>query len=483
MKKIFLTIFSLVLLASCQTDDQYENLNRDPKNPTTVDAEFLYNSAVKSLVDQMTSTNVNDNIYRLLAQHWTETTYTDEANYDFTNRNIPQRHWSEMYRDVLLDLRTSSEIVAADTELTAGEISARQAQIEVLTVYTWQQLVDTFGDIPYTEALNQAIFLPVYDDDTAIYSDLLTRLDAAIANLNGDGFTSADQLYGGDMSAWNKFANSLKLKLGIRLSDINPSLSASTMASAISAGIFTSSADNATLVYEGSAPNTNPLWIDLVQSGRADFVAANTIIDIMNALDDPRRSVYFDENLGAGVFLGGNYGGSSGFSSYTHVGGYDTGSLMHDPTFPASLLDFTEVSFYLAEAAEQSLVGTPADAEGHYNNGITASFDDWGVADVATYLANPDVAYTTAAGDWREKLGTQMWLAMYNRGFEAWTAWRKYDAPAFNLPEDSGLPVPTRYTYPVNEQNLNETNWSAAAAAIGGDEQTTRVFWDTSGVD
>ena len=120
--KIFLTIFSLVLLASCQTDDQYENLNRDPKNPTTVDAEFLYNSAVKSLVDQMTSTNVNDNIYRLLAQHWTETTYTDEANYDFTNRNIPQRHWSEMYRDVLLDLKTSSEIVAADTELTAGEI-------------------------------------------------------------------------------------------------------------------------------------------------------------------------------------------------------------------------------------------------------------------------------------------------------------------------------------------------------------------------
>lgn len=479
MKNIFITLFSLVLLASCQTDEQYENLNKDPKNPTSVDAEYLYNSAVKSLVDQMTSTNVNTNIFRLLGQQWTETTYTDEANYDFTNRNIPQNHWSEIYRDVLLDLKTASEIVDQDPELDANEKSARQAQIEVLVIYAWQQMVDSFGDIPYTDALGDS-FLPVYDDAATIYSDLISRLDAAISNLSGSGFTSADKLYGGDMTGWNKFANSLKLRLGIRLSDVNPSLSQSTMQSAVNAGVFTSNDDNATLQYEGSAPNTNPLWIDLVQSGRADFVAANTLVDIMNGLDDPRRSVYFDQNLGDGVYIGGNYGGSSNFFNYSHVGGYDTGSLMHDPTFPASLIDYAEVSFYLAEAAEQSLVGTPADAEGYYNAGITACFDYWGVADVATYLANPDVAYATASGDWREKIGTQFWLAMYNRGFEAWTVWRKYDAPNFNLPEDSGLPVPTRYTYPVNEQNLNETNWTAAASAIGGDEQTTKLFWDVN---
>ena len=97
---------------------------------------------------------------------------------------------------------------------------------------------------------------------------------------------------------------------------------------------------------------------------------------------------------------------------------------------------------------------------------------------LANYLLNPNVAYATAPGSWRVKIGNQLWLAMYNRGFEAWTAWRTYDIPGFNIPAVSELPVPTRYTYPISEQNLNKTNYTAASAAIGGDKQTTKLFWD-----
>ena len=251
MKKILITIFSLSVLFGCQSDEQYEDLNRDPKNPTDVAAEFLYNSATKSLVDQMTNTNVNNNIFRLLGQYWTETTYTDEANYDFTGRNIPQNHWSEMYRDVLLDFNTAKDVVNASA-LSQQQKNARLAQIEVLSIYTWQQLVDTFGDIPYTEALGDET-LPAYDDAEAIYLSLLDRLDATIPNLTGTGFTSADNIYGGDMTAWNKFANSLKLKLGIRLSDFNTSLSQTIVEEAYSAGVFTSNADNALSIC--SAPS------------------------------------------------------------------------------------------------------------------------------------------------------------------------------------------------------------------------------------
>ena len=118
MKKIIIIVLTIAFVVSCQTDKQYEYLNRDPKNPTQVQAEFLFNAATKSLYDQMTSTNVNVNIYRLLAQYWTETTYTDEANYDFNGRNITQTHWSEMYRDVLLDLKTAKENVDADSGLS-----------------------------------------------------------------------------------------------------------------------------------------------------------------------------------------------------------------------------------------------------------------------------------------------------------------------------------------------------------------------------
>ena len=477
MKKVILTTLTIFsLLVSCQSDEQYEEKNRDPKNPTQVSAEFLFNSATKSLFDQMTSTNVNTNIFRMLGQHWTETTYVDEANYDFNTRNIPQNHWSEMYRDVLLDLATAKTNTDADVTLSAATKATKNAQIEILAVYTWAQMVETFGNVPYSQALNAGVYvLPVYDDATTVYGDLLTRLTAAIPKLSDNGFGSADNIYGGNPANWKKFGNSLLLRMGLRVADV-PTLAAKSTAAikaAVSGGVFTSNADNAALVYSNASPNTNPVWVDLVQSGRSDFVVANTLVDKMNALSDPRRTAYFDENLGAGVFVGGPYGDNNSFSAYTHVSARIT-----DPTNPASLIDYAEVCFYLADAAERSISGTPANAASFYNQGITASFDYWGTPNVAAYLLNPNVNYATAAGDWKVKIGTQLWLAMYNRGYEAWTAWRTYDIPGFNLPAVSEDPVPTRYTYPINEQNLNKANYTAASAAIGGDKQTTKVFWD-----
>ncbi|CDF78265.1 SusD-like protein [Formosa agariphila KMM 3901] len=474
MKKIFITALSFIVLASCMSDEKYESYNKDPKNPTEVEAAFLFNSATKSLFDQMTSTNVNVNVFRLLGQYWTETTYIDEANYDLNNRNIPQYHWSELYRDVLLDLKTAKEYTEADVDLSEADKNTRLAQIEILEVYTWQQLVDTFGDIPYSQALqSETTLLPEYDDAATIYEDLVSRINTAIPNLSGTGF-SEDNIYYGDISSWMKFGNSLKLRIGMRIVDAPgmAALAQTTIESAVDSGVFTSNADNANIQYAAATPNTNPLWVDLVQSGRADFVPANTLVDYMNMLDDPRRPVYFEENLGEGVYTGGIYGAANSFAAYTHIG-----TVIHEPTFRGVLLDFSEVSFFLADAAQRGFaVGDTA--ETFYINGITASFDEWGVDGVEAYLAKPEVAYNAA--DWKTSIGNQFWLAMYNRGFEGWTVWRTYDTPEFNLPEDTGNPVPTRYTYPINEQNLNEPNWSAASTAIGGDEQTTKLFWDVN---
>ena len=477
MKKVILTTLTIfTLLVSCQSDDQYEEKNRDPKNPTQVSAEFLFNSATKSLFDQMTSTNVNTNIFRMLGQHWTETTYVDEANYDFNTRNIPQNHWSEMYRDVLLDLATAKANTDADATLSAATKKTKNAQIEILAVYTWAQMVETFGNIPYSQALNAGTYvLPVYDDGATIYGDLLTRLTAAIPNITDSGFGTADKIYGGDATKWKKFGYSLMLRMGLRVADVSTLTVKSTadIKAAVAGGVFTSNSENAELVYSSASPNTNPVWVDLVQSGRSDFVVANTLVKKMNALNDPRRTAYFDENLGTGVFIGGPYGDNNSFTSYTHVS-----DRIEDPTNPAALMDYSEVCFYLADAAERSISGTPAAAAGFYNKGITASFEYWGTPNVAAYLLNPAVNYATASGTYKVKIGNQLWLAMYNRGYESWTAWRTYDFPGFNLPAVSGDPVPTRYTYPINEQNLNKVNYNAASSAIGGDKQTTKIFWD-----
>lgn len=478
MKKIILTALSILSLVSCQPDDSYENLNRDPKEPTQVESDFLFNSASKSLVDLMTSPNVNTNIFRMLGQHWTQTTYVEESNYDFNTRSITNNHWQEMYTNVLLDLSTAKDYTDTDPEMDEATKESRKAQIEILSVYAWANLVETFGDIPYSQAFKASEFIqPKYDDAATIYGDLIVRLTAAIPNLKNDGFGNADKIYGGNAASWEKFGNSLLLRMGVRIADA-PSMSAiaqTAITTAISGGVFTSNGDNASLAYSSTTPNTNPVWVELVQSGRSDFVIANTLVDFMNNLNDPRRPFYFDQNLGTGVYEGGPYGQNTSFPLFTHVS-----TRVIDPTNPASLMDYPEVCFYLADAAERSISGTPTQAANFYNAGITASFDYWGAPNVATYLSNEDVNYATAPGDWKVKIGNQLWLAMYNRGYEAWTAYRTYDMPGFNTAAVSQLPVPTRYTYPLTEQNLNSSNYNAGSTAIGGDLQTTRLFWDVN---
>ena len=107
----------------------------------------------------------------------------------------------------------------------------------------------------------------------------------------------------------------------------------------------------------------------------------------------------------------------------------------------------------------------------------------WGVSGgaIATYLAQPSVDYATATGTWKQKIGEQAYLALYNRGFECWTSFRRLDFPALVAPADANeTEVPTRLTYPAREETLNATNVEAASTAIGGNTLTTKLFWDVN---
>jgi len=465
MKKLIF-ILTLVVTFSCSSD--LTNLNVDTKNAVVAPGETLFSNAQKNFVDFMQSTNVNLNNYKMFAQYWTETTYTDEANYD-QGRAIPRNQWNALYRDVLKDLKEASTNIAADVDpLADPQITVnKQAMIEIMNVYTYKVLVDTFGDIPYTEALDIDNVNPVYDDAATIYADLLSRLNAAIANLDPsfDGMGSADLFYSGNVTNWIKFGNALKLQFGVMMGD------AATV-SAAAADTFTSNADNATLEYLPTTPNTNPLWVDLVQSGRSDFVVADTFVDKIVPLNDPRTSVFLDDNIVP--YTGGPYGDNNSFNSYTHIG-----PTLEEPTFAGTIFSFAETEFLKAEAVEMGLL-TTGTAETYYNNGVTASIEEWGgtAAEASTYLAQSSVAYTTATPSWQETIGNQVWFALYGRGFAAWTQWRFLNYPTLNVAVGSGLPVPLRLTYPVVEQTLNATNYAAAASNIGGDNLDTPLFWD-----
>ncbi len=478
MKKISIILLTLLLAFSCS--DDIENLNKDTKNATVAAGETFFTGAQKNVVDRMASINVNTNVWRQFVQQITSTTYNDEANYNISGRKIPDGLWGGIYRDVLKDLDEAATIITATPPIGTAGATAQKNQlaiIEVMNVYAYSILVETFGDVPYTEALDFTNVLPKYDDGKTVYVDLIARLSAAITKMDasGDSFGDADLFYGGDVASWKKFANSLKLRMGLVIIDADPTLGASTVQAA-APGAFTSNADNAVLNYLNSPPNTNPMWVDLVQSGRLDFIVAEPFVDKLNALSDPRRTVYFDDNISTG-YIGAVYGLNSSYASYSHIG-----PMFYEPTLPHVLLDYANVEFMLAEAAERSVVGTPALAAAHYTAAITASFDYYGVSGVATYLAQPSVAYATATGTWKQKIGTQKWIALYNQGFNAWTEFRRLDFPALVAPSTADAAadgvVPRRFTYPIGEQTLNGDNYTSAATAVGGDKMATKLFWD-----
>jgi len=477
MKKKYLILLVLVASFTACTD-KFEEFNTDVKNPAIVEGESLFSNAQRLMARAVSSTNVNLNIFKLMAQYWTECTYIDEANYDLVNRGIPDNIFEQYYQGILKDFQEAALLIEATVPTSAvgeAEKANKLAIIELLNVYAFQNLVDIFGDVPYSEALDIELISPMYDDAAAIYANLIVRIDAALGNMDDTegSFGSADLIYNGDVELWKKFGNSLKLKIAITIADANATLAKSAAESAVSGGVFTSNDDNALFPFL-SATHTNPLYEDLVQSGRNDFVPANTIVDIMNDLDDPRRPFYF--TLFEGDYLGGDYGYESPYSLYSHIP-----DAIAAPNFPGILMTYDEVLFYMAEAAERTFsVGSNVGAL--YGNAIKASILFWGGTETEanTYVARPDVNYATAPGTFREKIGTQAWIAFYTRGLEGYTMWRRMDYPIFNIASliTSYDEIPIRFPYPVSEQTLNQASYAAAASAIGGDLISTPIFWD-----
>lgn len=502
MKKTALIFVMVSLLAACKKD--ITQLNVDPKNPANVPSYSLFTNAERVLSNTVASSNVNLNIFRLIEQQWTETTYLNETNYQLPSRNQPDAIWSALYTGVLGNFQRAKNLMLTDVK-DAGTQKNETAITDILQVYAYFYLVTTYGNVPYTEALDINKPFPKYDDAKTIYYDLLARLDTDIAALdpNSASYGSADLVYGGDPAAWKKFANTLKLKMGIVISDFDSAKAKTTIESAVTGGVFTSNDDNALYNYETTPPNTNPVWVDLVQSQRHDFVGTSQFINLLNpntATQDPRTPYFFAQN-NASLYVGADNGSGNGgivYSQFSLPSGplitpgppqnpqpKSIGSLTN-PDFPGNLLDYSETEFNLAEALIRgySVGGT---IQTHYNNAITASITYWGgsAASAAAYLLLPNVAYATATNPEapgvltpKEKIALQEYLALYNRGWDAWTLTRRLDYPTLVPPPNAYSAFPVRFTYPISEQNVNVVNYNQASAAIGGDAVTTRLFFD-----
>ncbi len=473
MKKLFIIIAVTLFLSACTKD--ITRFNEETKRASSIPPGPLFSNAIKNMSDGLASAAVGTNIFRHFVKHWAQAVIQDEAQFDYISRAVNDAWWARMYRDVLNDLNEASKIITNDQTLNAAQKANQLAIIEIMKVYSYHILVDTFGDIPYKEALDDTKLFPVYDDAKTVYADLLKRLTESSQKLNpsGLGFTaSEDIVFQGNIPKWIKFANSLKIRMAMTIADVDNATAKSNFELADPLAMNTSS-DIAEIKYMSAVPNNNPLYNQLVLANRTDFIASVDLMDVLNNLSDPRKPGFFGQN-NVGQYVGGVLGVGSDFAKMSKPS-----NRVAAPDASNVLMDYAEMEFYRAEAKERgyNVSGT---AESHYNNAIRASIIYWGgtSANADTYLANPAVAYATAVGDWRQKIGSQKWIALYNRPFEGWLEMRRLDYPKLPLPVNAVSGYPTRLRYPSSEQQLNGTNYTNAATKIGGDKTETKLFWD-----
>jgi len=472
LKYISIVMVLIIGVTQCKLPD-----NIDPKNPTGVPIETLFTNAETALINQVDANSVNLNTHHLTIQYWQEMQYFDESRYLYQDRKIPDGYTREFYRDALMDLKRVKELLA-DWGGAEVERDNKIAIASILEVYAWQCVIDAFGDMPYSQALQlDENSRPEYDDAAGVYTSIMSELGIAIGMLkDGASFGGADVMFGGDIPSWRAFAYSLQMRLGMRLADVDNAKAKAAVEGA--EGKTFAEGQGAILHYSGITPHTNAIYTAYMVDGRQDFTPANTIIDLMNGLDDPRRALWFTKLDGEYV---GAVAGLDGAQTYTNFSHFS--APFFDPSFQAILHDYVEVEFLLAEAVERGY-GVSGSAEEHYNNAINASILFWGgtQADADTYLAQENVAYATAAGTWKEKIGTQKYLGLYNRAVEAWAEWRRLDFPILNVPEGMVYgDIPKRYPYPFDEKLMNEESYNAAVTKMGGtDDHRQPIFWDVN---
>ena len=478
--KIINSMIGVVLLMVTGCTKSITDLNDNPKAATTAPSASVFLAGEKGLVDVYTTESWSVAPFRLVAQVWSENTFAVESNYKFSTNNAPGGWWTTIYTTALNNLQQAKNLYANDVK-DANVLRNDLIVTDILQVYAYSLLVNTYGNIPYSQALDRTIPFPAYDDAKTIEYDLITRLDTAIAGLNTayGSLGSADQIYQGNTTQWKKFAATLKLKLALLIADTDPTTGATKASEAIAAGLLGSNADNALFTYDaGAVVNSNPIWQDLVNGSNLHYYSPSSLfIQTLSDWNDPRLPLLFTKDPNGG-YSGGIAGGGN---TATTLSSFSAQWL--SATLPGDLLDYSETSFLLAEAAERG-IATTATAAQSYDSAIAASIRFWGGSqtDALTYIAQPAVAYATAAGSWRQKIGYQQWIAFANRNWDAWTSIRKLGYPdidAVSPPVAAVSTFPLRFYYPPAEQSSNPTHWSGAVAALPGgqDVVTAKLFW------
>jgi len=507
------TLMVLLFFSSGCTKD-FEEINKNPNSPGIAQAApgMLLTNAIESMTDRVHEIFFGHEMGSCWVQHMAKVQYPDEDRY-VPRMGVINNTWNSFYAASGYDVQVLYDIA----DKTKND--SYKAVALILKSYITSVLTDEFGEIPYTEAWQGSaatpILSPKYDTQESIYAALLDNLKTANELLAEDGpEIEGDILFDGDLMAWKKFANSLRLRLLMRRSDrVNPATDMTAIfGNSTTYPVFTSIADNAALKYLGSAPNNHP--INENRKTRDDHRVSNTIIDFLYTdapSPDYRVSVYAE--LAGGDYVGLPNGMTSanalnylgnGLAATSKIGTY-----FSIATAPGMLMSYAELMFIKAEAAARGFIpGGDAVAEAAYHTGIKASYDQynadgtftakltavWRPTFLSWGMGATENIYSFAWQDFvdwggtydydpanaLEQIATQKWVAMFDQGIQAAFEWRRTGYPVLT-PAVAGLnggKIPVRAYYPSDEAGRNPTNLAEAITRQGADDLNTRVWWD-----
>jgi hypothetical protein len=493
MKKFIrsITVFVIIGIIVSSCSKNFEGLNTDPNRPKEITPGVVLGQVQYRFVT--TSIQASRNFTHELMQVDAPRSSPGGQGLHRYVVNPGSGVWTNFY-NYLTDIE---DIYKISTELKENNYRAIAL---VYKSWAYSILTDLYGDIPFTEATKatEGIFKPAFDKQKDIYIQLLQYLDTANAIFNstkaltygGDMLYSANTVNGGvnaGIVKWKKFANSLKLRLLLRLIKRDGELNITEQINAILSDppkypVFTSNADEAIFRFPGTYPYFNPYYNARQLEWRDGTYFTKFFLDKMNADNDPRRSIWVRPITvnGANVYRGIE----SGYPTTTE---YQVGAnssyddVMRTLPSLGVILTYAEVEFIKAELALKGF-NTGKTAKQHYEAGITASMNQWAVTMPSGYLTQPGVTYdeNVSVDAQLERIMLQKYYAYFFVDYQSWFEKRRTGYPI--LPRGTGIPAenkfPSRVPYPTYLQSLNPENLAAAQAAIGGDNSDIKVWWD-----
>ncbi len=522
MKKSIL-ILTVLILTICSCDKDFDTLNENPLAPTNVRYEAVFNELVNSL-----------------RQGWNRQLFLhNEILYDVTELAVVTAKTfgntdsgaEEIWNNYYSALKNARQLENTLDELSIDDpqrANVAKAQLKILMAYKTFQLLDLFGDIPYSEAgrafETPSIIRPVYDDGKEVYLSLMNDLQAATDTIlvAGGGtalgndyyrYKAFDTLFGDDLFKWQKFSNSLLLKYAVRIYNKEPELVTSIVENMLSNGYqFLNPGEDVVMSpREQSWFNQGVNWSFREHNKVRMGTNIWSLLTDDGEIIDPRAGIFFETNnaeewvpfpqisdsntpqSGGDPYQkdnrDSNYGNKGEGNIYSPVNFY---LVRDEQDIPEVLLSAAEVKFLMAEVFLRG-IGTPIDfnnASFRYTEGMLASMDYWqaivdnsaiwenqfpfstdffSVTQHPKYVLNFDESETEQL----TKIYTQRWLDCFRQPWEAFSLIRQTNL----IPREKGSNDFYRFQYPNSEAIFNAENWSTQVEKMGGDETDVKLWW------